>query len=216
MRIAGVLRPITVLGLLSLLAVRVEAAPILPTSYDMPNGIAGSYTYFDSTYNGSGNTAVSGAALSGGLGELTDGIIPTSNWSVTEPPDGDGPYVGWQNFDPTITFHFVAGTTINGVTIYLDDSNGAGGVSPPSAIRINGQQYNIADPAAGAPFAFTVTGLALTGDLQLELLRRGEWTFASEVQFNGIAGVSAVPEPASLTLLGIGMAALAARRRRRG
>ncbi|MFV2066020.1 MAG: hypothetical protein ACC645_03505 [Pirellulales bacterium] len=38
------------------------------------------------------------ASLSGGLGDLTDGVIATENWYIVEPPDGpNGPYVGWNH-----------------------------------------------------------------------------------------------------------------------
>ena len=88
-----------------------------------------------------------GAPLSGGLGDLTDGVIATDNWVVTEPPAGNGPYVGW-TIDPVITFNFAPGTTVNAMTIYVDDANGNGGVSTPGGVRINGgAPIGLADPA---------------------------------------------------------------------
>ena len=54
------------------------------TSYSMPNGNTGSYTYWDDTYSGSGDVTVSNSALSGGTGDLTDGVIAGDNWFVTE------------------------------------------------------------------------------------------------------------------------------------
>jgi hypothetical protein len=210
MQIPGVRRAVTVLAM-TLLPVYAYAAPILPASYDLLNGNTGSYQYWDQTYSGAGCVTCDNSSLTGGLGDLTDGIVAPDNWFVVEAPAGNGPYVGW-TLDPLITFHFAAGTTINGVTVYLDDSNGAGGVSAPSGIRINGQLFNIAEPAGSAPFAFTVIGLNVVGDLQLELLRKNQWVFASEVQFDGGRNGAAVPEPASLMLLGLGIAGLAARR----
>jgi hypothetical protein len=210
MRIPGLRRVVTVLAM-TLLPVYAYAAPILPTSYDTLNGNTGTYEYWDETYSGAGCVICDNALLTGGLGDLTDGIVAPDNWFVVEAPPGNGLYVGW-TLDPLITFHFAPGTTINGVTVYLDDSDGAGGVSAPSGLRINGQLFNIAEPAGSAPFAFTVSGLNVAGDLQLELLRNNQWVFASEVQFDGAGGGAAVPEPASLMLLGLGIAGLAARR----
>ena len=55
---------------------------IYPRSYDHVNGGTGSYTYFDDSYSGKGNPAVAQSYLSGGLGELTDGVIVNGNWNV--------------------------------------------------------------------------------------------------------------------------------------
>ena len=137
-------------------------------------------------------------------------MIAANNWLGAEAPAGNGPYVGW-TLDPVITFHFASGTTINGVTVSLDDANSIGAVSLPSGIRINGQLFNIVDPAGSAPLSFSVPGLNVSGDLQLELLRKNKWVFASEVQFDG---TRAVPEPTSLALLGLGLGTVAARRLR--
>jgi len=52
-------------------------AGVAPDSYDMLNGNTGSYNYWDETYNGSGCVTCDNAALSGGRGDLTDGIIAT-------------------------------------------------------------------------------------------------------------------------------------------
>ncbi|MFL6659977.1 MAG: PEP-CTERM sorting domain-containing protein [Massilia sp.] len=186
------------------------AAPT-PVSYDMLNGNTGSYTYWDDSYTGSGCTTCDNAALTGGTGQLTDGIIATDNWYVTEAPSGPGPYLGW-TLDPTITFHWNATTSVNSVTFYLDDSDGAGGVSPPQSITVNGVNYLVADPAGPAPFSFTASGFAFTGtDLVVTLFRSNGWVFLSEVDFAD--GVN-VPEPSSVLLLMIGLGGLAAVGRR--
>lgn len=71
-----------------------QAGQIAPVSYDMLNGETGSFTYYDETYNGSGNPQGTLSALSGGLGDLTDGVIASQNWNVAEQA-ANGPYVGW-------------------------------------------------------------------------------------------------------------------------
>lgn len=77
------------------------AATVTPTSYDMANGEKGSLTYYDDSYNVTGDTGVAKASLSGGTGDLTDSVIATANWWSTT-----GPYVGWRLTNPEITFNF--------------------------------------------------------------------------------------------------------------
>ena len=192
-----------------------HAASILPTSYDMLNGNTGSYNYWDQIYNGVGCVTCDNAPLTGGVGDLTDGIIAANNWFIDEAPAGNGPYVGW-TLDPLVTFNFASGATINSMTIHVDDANGAGGVSTPAGIRINGGAFlPIVDPGTSTPLSFTFNGLNVTGSLGLELFRSNAWVFMSEVTFDGDPGQTAVPEPGTLTLLGTALSGLIARRRRK-
>jgi hypothetical protein len=189
-----------------------SAAPI-PNTYSMLNGHTGSYTYWDDSYNGAGCTHCDNAKLTGGRGDLTDGIIATDNWFVTEAATGAGPYVGWY-FDTTITFHWDAVAHIDAVTFYLDDSNGAGNVGAPSSVTVNGVNFAITDPAGSTPFAFTADGLGFSGkDLVVTFYRQNTWVFLSEVGFSDTAGK--VPEPAGILLLLIGLGAAAAAGARR-
>lgn len=196
------------------LAAPAHAAPIFATSYSMLNGETGSFSYWDESYSGAGSTLVDGSPLSGGLGDLTDGVIASEGWFAAESPAGAGPYVGWTTITPVITFEFAPGTVIGSMTIYVDDSNGSGGVSTPSGARINGGVIiPLADGASGDPLSFTFTGLNVSGPLTLELFDgQGPWIFVSEVTFDG---ERIVPEPAALVLLGLALGAVAVRRHRR-
>ena len=189
-----------------------NALQITPISYDMENG--GGSRYWDKKYNGTGNTSLDYAPLSGGVGDLTDGIIPTQNWNVVENAEGTGPYVGWENRNPVITFNFAGTVKLNSVTVHVDDSNGNGGVSVPQSILLSmgSSNYNsgtLTDPPSAAPTSYTFSGLNFSGSsLQLTLNRRTAWVFASEVTFDGeLLGVQPVPEPTStLSLLALGAA----------
>lgn len=187
-------------------------AALTPDSYNMLNGNTGSYNYWDETYSGAGCATCDNAALSGGRGDLTDGIIATDNWFVTEAPAGNGPYVGW-TLDPTITFHWNAPVNVSSVTFHFDDSNGSGGVSAPASVDVNGINFLISDPAGSAPFSFVANGLAFTGnDLAVTIHRSNAWVFLSEVEFN----VSPVPEPETYAMLlaGLSLVGFAIRRRK--
>lgn len=181
----------------------------------MQNGETGSYNYWDETYSGSGNTTANGSFLSGGTGDLTDGIIAASSWNVTEPPAGNGPYVGWRHITPTITFHFSPkNVALDSITLYLDDRNGSGGVGAPSAVIIDGVIYDLSDPAGTGPFSVTLSNLGFYGSsVDVTLVDGvGSWVFLSEVTFDG----EYVPEPGvlGLTLFGLIAAGLGRRRKR--
>jgi hypothetical protein len=182
-----------------------SAGIVTPTSYNMQNGGTGSYSYWDESYTGSGNTSVDYSPLTGGLGDLTNGVIAIASWAVVEAPPGAGPYVGWENRNPTITFNFASVINFTRVRIHLDDSGGGGGVNAPSSATIAGTTYGITDPAGLSPFwaEFDVTGTS-GNSLEITLNRNGQWTFASEFEFQD---ASAVPEPSTM---GVGAAALAA------
>jgi len=162
---------------------------VFPTSYDTPNGFGtfsrGNYNYFDDTYNGIGDKQIDGSPLSEGLGDLTDGVIATSNWYVAE--QGVGPYVGWYNTDPTITFHFSQVTDFSSVRIFFDDSD-FGGVAAPSSVEVNGLSYDVIDPAGSDPFFvdLDLSGMS-TDQLQITLVRNDDWVFASEFKFHSLA-----------------------------
>jgi hypothetical protein len=173
---------------------------LLPTSYDMPNGGSSTYSYWDDNYNGSGNKTVDYAPLSGGLGDLTDGVIASHNWNYGN--DEHWLYVGW-TINPVITFHFEQDVNLDSMTLYLDDSNNTGMVMPPSQINVSAggikRTYAVDDPSSGDPFALTLTDIDLTGNsIDVQLFNRSIWMMLSEVQFAG----SVVPEPSISILLG--------------
>jgi PEP-CTERM motif-containing protein len=114
----------SLLAALSALAVSstaVWAGPITVTSYDMNNGNGtvslGSYNYLDGAYVGTSpaaNSVTEGAPLTGGTGILTNGIIPTVDY--TQAPTQ---YVGWKYTDPTLNFHLQAGSQVNQISLYF-------------------------------------------------------------------------------------------------
>jgi hypothetical protein len=203
------------------LAGAAQASPALTAlSYDMNNGhgqaSGGSFNYWDLAYSGSGSTSTDNAPLSGGLGDLTDGVITTSNWIAVENPAGTGPYVGWrQGVLPgsvPITFHFGGAVSIDTISIHADDSGGLGGVSLPSAVLFTwdgggSAGFPVVDPDPGTEpswLVFSGLGIAGTSWVGVALSYGSEWVFIDEVSFNG----APVPEPDSRVLLAAGMGAL--------
>ena len=191
------------------------AITLHPVSYSMLNGQSGSFNYWDEIYSGTGNPYADLSPLSGGLGDLTDGIIATQMWYYAEKPAGNGPYVGWYHSPIDITFYFSQSVLMNNLTIYVDDPNGWGGVYIPKSVDItmsgSTQSYSINDPPSNTPLGITFNNLNLTGNsLQLSIHRSKGWVFLSEVTFEG----SPIPEPGTFILLGAGLIGIAAFRRK--
>ena len=160
---------------------------ISPTAYDMLNGQTGTYTYFDDTYDGEGNVNEPLAPLSGGLGDLTDGVIATAHWNVTPLP-----YVGWVTVDPTITFHFDGQVLIERVILYLDDAGGGGGVHVPEDVTLvmgdDTLVFDVTDPPGDGPFPLVLEDLELAGDTLAVTLAdhsTSGYMMLSEVEFYG-------------------------------
>ncbi|MGL4542487.1 MAG: PEPxxWA-CTERM sorting domain-containing protein [Polymorphobacter sp.] len=209
---------------IALMAMPATAMQIFSTGYDMPNGdgqaSGGSFNYWDKIYSGSGCVTCDGAPLTGGSGDLTDGVVAADFWYNVENAAGTGPYVGWYHPvtpNPVITFNFAGSPTITDIAVHLDNSF-VGGVFSPRSILIDGVSTAFSAPAIGSIGWVYFTGLNLTGnshtiELDQDLQRRG-WTFVSEVTFAG----NTVPEPASwgLMIAGFGMVGGALRTRRRG
>lgn len=189
-----------------------QAVTVTPTSYSMPQGGTGSYAYRDDTYSGT----ISAGILSGGTGDLTDGVIATDNWFTTP-----GRYVGWNGFNPTITWVFDQAYDFASMTFWFDDSNGAGGVRPPASVTVastgGGATYTVPDPEPARPFSFTIdlSGYDAMSSFTTRLTQRSQWIMLSEVTFDLQSSLPAVPLPATALLLGGALAGLGAVRARR-
>ncbi|MEO8811572.1 MAG: PEPxxWA-CTERM sorting domain-containing protein [Caulobacteraceae bacterium] len=199
-----------VAAMMGLVASAAGAAQLTVTSYDMPNGdgqaSGGTYNYWDGAYTGAGSHTTDGAALSGGLGKLTDGVISTQPWYLVSNVAGTGDYVGWlldPTPNPTVTFHFAGSQMINDVRVQLDNT-GVGGVYAPGAIFIDGVNESFTPPALGSVGVVDISGLNFTGATHtVQFFQQAStWTFVSEVSFFGAPG--GVPEPGAWTLMLVG------------
>src|SRR5665213_578100 len=118
------------------------ASTISVSSYDMNNGNGtaslGTYNYLDGAYTGgtspSGNSTIEGAALSGGTGILTNGIIPTADY--TQVPTQ---YVGWKYTDPVLNFYLQPGSTVSQISLYFANPVQVNGSLAGGLVGVPGQ-----------------------------------------------------------------------------
>jgi hypothetical protein len=133
-----------------------SASPVIATSYSMPNGSIGSGTVYLPCPGADCTT--SGAALSGGTGKLTDGVISGLNWD--QQPNGPSTFVGWNQVNPTITFFFSGLVFIDSVSLHVDDALNRGLVYLPSSVTIAGHFFSVPpDNINGAPRWLTFNNL---------------------------------------------------------
>lgn len=199
------------------------ASPLAVTTYSMSNGDLGSYNYRDFTYTPCGGVCdIPQAPLSGGTGKLTDGVSPPVDWIDEDPINGITSWVGWDSSqgqpNPLVNFDFAQPVTIDSVTLWLSNTRN-GQVALPASISVGGINHVIApDDSSTAPRAVTFSGLNLTGpsiDVQFfqnSTYLNSTWVMVGEVSFDGAV---AVPEPATLALLGLGLAGLGFARRKK-
>jgi len=191
-------------------AVNGASADVLTVNtYQMNNGnitpqVGNNYLDFPYSPDPAGHATTPGGNLFGGKGLLADGIIPTVNWDAAPTQ-----YVGWNNFNPTITFALAGLPTVKEIDIYVGSSSD-GPVALPSAIRVNGiaTAFTITPFGAAGEFKLShiYTGLGIPENgVSIELIGgAAPDLMVSEVQF-----LSAVPEPSTWAMMIIGFGALA-------
>ena len=219
----------------------------MPISYSMNNGDSHSFkTFHDDTYTGSGNRNVDTSFLSGGLGQLTDGLFGNDNFLDTGCGGGSIVsycWVGWVNTSPVvITFDLGAVKDISQVNVHGSDWNtdqiqfwdtavysfSNDGVSFGSTITRNTVASDHI-PVPGDPLHNeahfinqNVTDTARFVQIQLSPDfntggNAGRFIFVDEVQIFGPDPVGGqTPEPATITMLTGGLLAGLYFRRRSG
>jgi hypothetical protein len=203
---------------------RAFADQISPTSYDMINGgtaSGGTPTLRDDTYTGGTGPKGNYQSLSGGKGDLTDGIVSPGVWWQGQTMAD--PYVGWQQaslLNPEITFHFSNSTTFSQVAVHMVRQYRPGSVD----ITIGGNplQHFATFDLIGIDHEwvnFPINNL-VGSTIVLKLNDNTyswdtDWIMIDEVTFQGTSSLTSVPEPATMLLLGFGLVGLAGYGRRK-
>jgi hypothetical protein len=117
------LRKSTLVGLsaLALCSTGAIASTVTVAKYEMNNGNGtaslGTYNYLDGAYVGTSpaaNATTEAAPLTGGTGILSNGIIPTTDYTLVPTQ-----YVGWKYTDPTLNFFLKPGSQVSQITLYF-------------------------------------------------------------------------------------------------
>jgi hypothetical protein len=203
-------------GLLSLLISQPVVAAIIPIvsyTYDPP-GLLPNSSYPDNGYY-TGNTGPTPLELRNGV--IASNAYPDAQWvGVLDSPDTGA-------IQPRLTFDLGSSFFVSTVQIwYLAHASVA--VHAPDFVNayFSSDGISFSGPQLLTPFAnpagpvvlspiFSLSGGA-SRFVRLDFFNDQQWTFLTEIQFEGI---QAIPEPSTLGLLGLGLVGLAIRNRRR-
>jgi hypothetical protein len=194
-----------------------QAGMLTVTSYDIdhgrPSGFGGWFNTYTGTITANGNGTVQ---YSGGSGTLNDGVLPTSNLnsqlyqfsdnSVTTLHLGSGlstvttiDLFGFNNFNSIPGDIDTVAVTINGIT--ADITATGFGPTGPEGLPVNEELDLSSTSLASLPTnAVSLQVLSLKGGGA----GTGDYQIGEAEAFGSPADATAAPEPASLTLLGLG------------
>jgi hypothetical protein len=165
---------------------------IAPVAYSIPNGDS-EHPLRDRRYTGLGDVEIDNAELSGGVGDLFDGI--EGRW----PGVDDGiheelhQWVGWRNLDPEIDFDFGQSVSISAIRIHTVHVPSVIGL--PQAVGVsfsdNGESFGEEHHFEIDPSDFPIHS---QGYLRLPILGNGRFVRVRLERFPGIHTLVAASE----------------------